>query len=146
MSDGSLSILKTVIDSLVNTLTEFSVRQKTMERDLNQIRETVNGLPEVQRAIDEILANQDKTMTAINSAKTECIEKMEALKGSVQPISQLSELIKKPLSIVVFIITILICAAGVFKLGEALMQKSQPQQINQPIPTPSSTNQTGQIP
>lgn len=145
MSDGSLSILKTVIDSLVNTLTEFSVRQKTMERDLNQIRESLGELPEAQRLIEAILENQEKTITSINAAKTECIEKMETLKGSVQPISQLSELVKKPLSIVVFILTILTCAAGIIKLGEAFIPKQQ--RTNQPVQVqPTNTNLTGQTP
>ena len=144
MSDGSLSILKTVIDSLVNTLTEFSVRQKTMERDLNQIRESLGELPEAQRLIESILENQEKTIAAINTTKTECMEKMETLKGSVQPISQLSELVKKPLSIVVFILTILTCAAGIIKLGEAFIPK---QQTNQPVQVqPANTNSTGQTP
>lgn len=120
---GNTSILKTLVDSLANTLskisdslTALSIRQEVFEKDIVKIEQAVSHIPELKRLLEETLEEQQVLLKEIKDEKLECSTGLLAIKEGIKPVSKLADLFRKPLAIVVFALTILGTAIGLYKL------------------------------
>ena len=143
--NGSLPILKTLVDSLVNTLTRLSIRQESLEKDLAKVSEFSSQIPEIGRLVGEIRSEQKQMNETLLKARADCEKGIKAIEESIKPVSSLSELIRKPLATVVLFLVLIGTAYGLFKMFEGMVMKPTP-----PTPTNSSqvapTNQPQNIP
>lgn len=148
--DGGNIVLRTLVDSLANTLTKLLVRQESIEKDIAKIEEAVDSLPEVERVLTDIKAEQKLLKEAIEKID-ETIKKVgeiskerhgEILK-SIDPVSKLSELMRKPLSVIVALLVLIGAALGLFKLAEDTWDKIHK---SSSAPTAVQTNQVNVIP
>lgn len=123
--DGGNSVLKTLVDSLANTLTKLSVRQESIEKDIAKIEQAVDHIPEINRVLSDIKVDQKLLKEAIDKI-SDAIQKVNEiskvhyseLKTAIEPVSKLSELLRKPLAIVVTIAVVLGAAIGLYKLAQ----------------------------
>jgi hypothetical protein len=124
LEGGSIPILKTLVDSLANTLLKLSVRQETIEKDMGKIEIATANLPEIKRMIEEIRIENKKQLEILLEAKKEYEAGIKTLRDNIEPITKLSNLLRQPLAIVVFVITLIGAALGLIKIYNDLYAKT----------------------
>ena len=150
--DGGNGVLKTLVDSLANTLTKLSVRQESIEKDVSKIELAVSHIPEINRVLADIKIDQklvgeamDKISEAIQEVSDLARKERSEIKSEIQPVSKLAELLRKPLSVIVSLLILITAALGLFKVAEdsidRIFNKQQPA-----INAPAQTNQVNTVP
>ena len=144
--NGSLPILRTLVDSLVNTLSKLSIRQESLEKDLTNVSSLVSNLPDVKRKLDEIKDEQQEITEMVNKSKEVCEKGIKEIGEMIKPVSKLSELISKPLSIVVVLLLVISTAYGMFKMFEGVFMPQKPTPTNVVAPAQPTNSLPSQTP
>ncbi|MCK9433831.1 MAG: hypothetical protein M0R32_03195 [Candidatus Cloacimonetes bacterium] len=139
--DGENGVLKTLVDSLANTLIKLSVRQESIEKDIIKIENAVEHIPEINRVLIDVKADQkiikeaiDKISEALNKVNEIAKSERSDIRKEITPVSKLAELLRKPLAIIVTLLILTGAALGLFKLAEDTIDKiTKPH--SQPITT-----------
>lgn len=121
--NGSLPVVKALVDGLVNTLSRLAISQESIQKDMEKVLDSVSHIPEITRLANDMRVEHKEIRDAIIKAKEECEKSIRELNGKLEPVSKFSDLLGKPLSVVVLILLVISTAYGVFKMAEGFFNK-----------------------
>lgn len=106
------AIIKQLIDSLTTTLSQLTVEIRTIAKALDQasderraLAEKVSQFRDVPESLGKLMERLDQLVQCRNDLQV-ILKDLQTIKTSIEPVSKLSNLLYKPLAVVVLAISL----------------------------------------